>query len=163
MVAQYSMYLTKKAIKGWKYNMFAKEAEQKYILMNEAFAAGDKDLLKMVVTDPMFASMNAQLKNMTRKGQFVWQSHGSAEPPRSLNLTYAKALMEHNVEHKVVQITVRVNVKQSAAIYQGSKLVGGNPDDIKSIAEYIVLEKWLTRDVEDDWKIAGKINPPASQ
>ncbi|KAJ3054601.1 hypothetical protein HK097_001329 [Rhizophlyctis rosea] len=90
-----------------------------------------------------------------------WQSHGRASPPQTVNLTAAKIMMDKTTDHEIVQVTVRVNLKQSVAIYKGGKLIGGNPNEPQDIEEFIVLEKWPTRDVYEDWKIAARLTRKA--
>lgn len=52
-------------------------------------------------------------------------------------------------------------MKQSVALYDKSnKLVGGNPNNVQNVTEYVVMERWLGKeDAEEEWKIAGKITP----
>eukprot|EP00842_Homolaphlyctis_polyrhiza_P001752 jgi/Hompol1/2578/HPOL_006083-RA len=158
-----SVYQVRTAIKGWKPKAFGLEAERKYIEMNKAFAKCDRSELAMHVTDGMMAKLSPEMKSMQKLGDCVWESHGSVSRPKVVHLATAKVSMDTG-EQRLTQITVRVEVKQSMAIYRDGKLIGGNPDDRKDVVEYIVLEKWLDgRWADIDWKIAGKVNPSPSQ
>ncbi|KAH6562351.1 hypothetical protein BASA50_006564 [Batrachochytrium salamandrivorans] len=119
--------------------------------------SGDRLELSKYVTNGLMTTLNPEMKAMKRLGTFVWSTHGTESRPRVLHLATAK-VGTGDGELRLVQITVRVNVKQSMATYKGNTLVGGDPDNQMSVVEYIVLEKWLDgRWVSDPWKIAGKI------
>ncbi|KAH6582907.1 hypothetical protein BASA61_008319 [Batrachochytrium salamandrivorans] len=155
--ATWSVYQVKSTIKGWTPRSFATEAENIYISMNRAYASGDRLELSKYVTNGLMTTLNPEMKAMKRLGTFVWSTHGTESRPRVLHLATAK-VGTGDGELRLVQITVRVNVKQSMATYKGNTLVGGDPDNQMSVVEYIVLEKWLDgRWVSDPWKIAGKI------
>ncbi|KAL2919667.1 hypothetical protein HK105_200581 [Polyrhizophydium stewartii] len=170
--ATWSVYQVRTSVKGWKPRPFALEAERMYIEMNKAFARGDRNELAKYVSDGMMAvgpdarslpcpnkglnrdaqKLNPEIKSMQRMGTFEWKAHGSERRPRVLHLATAKVQLE-NQENRLTQVT-------SMAVYNNGTLVGGNPDEHKSIVEYIVLEKWLDgKWGEGGWKIAGKITP----
>ncbi|KAJ3091957.1 39S ribosomal protein L45, mitochondrial [Quaeritorhiza haematococci] len=159
LISLYSISQVKKYTpSGWKPIPFAQDAEEQYIKMNEAFAKGDKERLKTVVTEAMLAKMNPELKALQKAGSYQWQYHGSVERPRVVNTVMAKLQYEPgSPEHKLAQITVRLKTKQSVALYQGSKLVGGDPNAIQEVEEYIVMQRILTKEGEP-WLIAGKIS-----
>nr|KAJ3423125.1 39S ribosomal protein L45, mitochondrial [Polyrhizophydium stewartii] len=147
--ATWSVYQVRTSVKGWKPRPFALEAERMYIEMNKAFARNE---LAKYVSDGMMAKLNPEIKSMQRMGTFEWKAHGSERRPRVLHLATAKVQLE-NQENRLTQVT-------SMAVYNNGTLVGGNPDEHKSIVEYIVLEKWLDgKWGEGGWKIAGKITP----
>jgi predicted lipid-binding transport protein (Tim44 family) len=60
-------------------------------------------------------------------------------------------------ELAVVQATVKVNIKQSLAVYKGGAIVSGDAEKATDVTEFIVLEKRLS-DRDGEWKIAGRIN-----
>ena len=80
---------------------------------------------------------------------------GEEARPQLVHIARAQAELPEGTQ-SLVQATVKVQVKQSLAIYQGDKLVGGDPNKIVSPVEFIVLEKWLDQPA-DTWKIKGKI------
>ncbi|TPX66023.1 hypothetical protein SpCBS45565_g04766 [Spizellomyces sp. 'palustris'] len=150
-------------IKGWKPKPFAYEAQELYTAMNHAFAKGDKDELRSFVTDSMLANLNADMKAASRLGRYEWKSHGQFEHPTTVHIAAVKVQFEKGgPQYHMAQVTVKVSLKQSVALYnKNNVLVGGNPKDIKNVTEYIVIERWLDNpDLDEDWRIAGKINPP---
>ncbi|KAJ3043293.1 39S ribosomal protein L45, mitochondrial [Rhizophlyctis rosea] len=147
----------RKAIKGWKAAKFAPLAEEKYIEFNQAYARADREMLRELVTDGMYATLGRELKHLSGVNM-DWQSHGRVKPPATVNITSAKVMMDKDTEHKIAQVTVRVNLKQTVAVYKDGKLIGGDPKNPQDIEEYIVMEKWLTRDPFEEWKIAARLN-----
>ena len=98
---------------------------------------------------------------MKTLGNVRWSNFGEESRPKVVHLARAQAELPDGTQN-LVQATVKVQVKQSLAIYQGQKLIGGNPENIIAPVEYIVLEKWIDQP-EDTWKIKGKVTPTASQ
>ncbi|KAI8923516.1 hypothetical protein BC831DRAFT_514174 [Entophlyctis helioformis] len=161
--ATWSVYQVRTTVKGWKPGPFGLETQRMYIEMNKAFAKGDKNELSKYVSDGMLAKLNPEIKSMQRLGEYVWEAHGAATRPHVVHLATAKVALE-NGEQRLSQVTVRLDVKQSMAIYKNGKLIGGNPNEHKTIVEYVVMEKWLDgRWAETNWKIAGKIPAPSQQ
>ncbi|RKO85483.1 hypothetical protein BDK51DRAFT_50750 [Blyttiomyces helicus] len=108
----------------------------------------------------MMAKLNPDLKAATKLGKFVWKSHGSIQTPRAVHAVHVKTQIDHGgPEHLVAQVTVKISLRQSMAIFQGTKVIGGDPNKIIDVVEYIVLERWLTKEGQD-WKIAGKLSLP---
>ncbi|KAI8912323.1 hypothetical protein DFJ77DRAFT_511869 [Powellomyces hirtus] len=144
---------------------FARNVQGIYIEMNEAFARGDRKALEELVTDTMLTKLNPDLKAASNLGRYEWKAHGELSRPRILTIAAAKVQMEKGgEEHKLVQITVEVNVKQSVALYdRKNALIGGNPNDIKNITEYIVVQRSIGKEGDErGWQIAGKITAPSS-
>ena len=99
--------------------------------------------------------LRSETKNVKKIGKVRWTFHGQAEQPRVVHVAQAQAQMPEGTE-KLAQAIVQVHLNQSLAIYEGEKVIGGDPDKIHSPVEFIVLEKWLERD-HDGWKIKGKV------
>lgn len=94
---------------------------------------------------------------MKKLGTIEWKSLGQEIRPRLVHVAKAQAEMPDGTQN-LVQATVKVQVKQSLAIYQDGRLVGGDPEKVVAPVEYIVLERWLDQP-NDYWKIKGKIAP----
>ncbi|KAI9101215.1 hypothetical protein DFS34DRAFT_592101 [Phlyctochytrium arcticum] len=150
----------KRLITGWTPAAFAEEAQTLYADMNVAFAKGDKETLSDVVTDSLLAKLMTEMKQTQKLGRVQWKSHGVASPTKMVHMVVGKAQLERNgTEFSVAQATVRINMKQSVAIFdQRGRIVGGDPNVVKDIVEHVVLERWLDRpDVPHVWKIAARL------
>ncbi|KAI9143552.1 Tim44-like domain-containing protein [Paraphysoderma sedebokerense] len=137
---------------------FGPEAEQLYIRMNKVFASGKPQELEPLVTPNMFSNLKNQMKDRGHN-KFVWTYHGASERPRIVNIGAHRAGDEKGDKQHIAQIVVRIKSKQSVAVYnpQG-KLIGGNPEDIKELLEYVVLERYISKE-KSVWRICGKIEP----
>ncbi|KAJ3350517.1 39S ribosomal protein L45, mitochondrial [Kappamyces sp. JEL0680] len=133
-----------------------------YIRMNEAVFSEQADgQLSEVCTEGMIAQLRAETKSVRKLGQIKWTSHGQVSRPRVVHVAQAQAQLPEGLQ-KIAQAIVQIHLSQSLAIYQGTRLVGGDPDKIQAPVEYIVLEKWIERQ-DEDWKIKGKIVPAPSE
>lgn len=149
--------IVKWSLKGWRPRAFALEAQQMYIGMNQAIFSNQKNKLRDYCTDGMIAKISTETKMIKSLGSVKWTNKGEESRPRLIHLARAKAELPEGTQN-LVQATVKVQVKQSLAIYQGNKLVGGDPNKVEAPIEFIVLEKWIDQP-NDIWKIKGKIVP----
>ncbi|KAJ3155217.1 39S ribosomal protein L45, mitochondrial [Geranomyces variabilis] len=154
----YSVYQIRRALPGFKPLGFGREAQELYVRMNEAFARGDRSELRELVTDSMMTGLAADMKQAAKLGRYEWKPHGEFDKPSVLSAAAAKVLFEKGgPEFKLAQVTVRVNLKQSVAFYNSKNvLIGGNPNDVTNVTEYIVVERMLGKPGEN-WRITGKI------
>ncbi|ORX53675.1 Tim44-domain-containing protein, partial [Hesseltinella vesiculosa] len=140
----------------WNSGKFLTEAEEAYKDMNDAFARGDRSLLEEVCLDAMYTNMKNQMK--TRKDmRWAWGYHGEVETPR---IVCVRCLGTGGISKQgfsVGQVTVRMHTKQTMAVYdKKNRLVGGDPNTIHNVLEYVVFQKTIS-DPEDIWRVYGKI------
>ncbi|KAJ3159727.1 39S ribosomal protein L45, mitochondrial [Geranomyces michiganensis] len=156
----YSISQIRSAVPGFKALTFGRTAQEIYVRMNEAFARGDRAELRELVTDSMLTSLASDMKTAAKMGRYEWKSHGEFKKPSVVSSAAAKVNFEKGgPEFKLAQVTVRVNLKQSVAFYNSKNvLIGGNPNEVTDVTEYIVVERMLGKPNET-WRITGKITP----
>ncbi|KAI8822618.1 uncharacterized protein EV422DRAFT_524742 [Fimicolochytrium jonesii] len=160
-------------VSGHKAKDLATLAEQKYILMNEAFASGDEIELSKLVEESMLATLRKEIKAAKEIGGYrTWKAHGNFGKPKTLRIYILQADLGQGRIREIVQATVRVSVKQSIVWndHRGNR-ISGDPNAVNDrITEYIVLQRTLPTADEvqvtgkqsktQGWKIAGKVPAP---
>ncbi|KAL1915394.1 uncharacterized protein VTP21DRAFT_6852 [Calcarisporiella thermophila] len=139
----------------WNPREFTNFAERAYGAMNEAFAKGDKKLLEEICADSMYATLKNSIKHRPA-GTYVWKLHDNIEPPRIVSV---RCLAEGYGRggFSLGQVIVRLHTKQSMAVYDKRRLIGGDPNAPKELLEYIVFQRVIS-DPESTWRIYGKVN-----
>ncbi|KAI8331086.1 hypothetical protein EDC96DRAFT_527699 [Choanephora cucurbitarum] len=143
----------------WNSAKFIAEAQETYKDMNDAFARGDRQVLEEVCLDSMYSSLKNQLKNRNNV-RWEWKHHGDVDSPRivCVRCVGTTGLSKHGFA--VGQVTVRMFTKQSMAVFdKKNKLIGGDPNKIHNVLEYVVFQKTIS-DPEDIWRVYGKVAAP---
>lgn len=103
--------------------------------------------------------MKNQLKTRNNV-RWEWKYHGDVEQPKIVCVRCVGTTGVSKHGFAVGQVTVRMFTKQSMAVYdKKNKLIGGDPNKIHNILEYVVFQKTIS-DPEDIWRIYGKIAAP---
>ncbi|KAI8076839.1 uncharacterized protein BX664DRAFT_287683 [Halteromyces radiatus] len=143
----------------WNSGKFLSIAEETYKDMNDSFARGDREILEEVCLDAMYSSLKNQLKHRNN-ARWEWKYHGEVETPRIVCVRCVGTSGVSKSGFSVGQVTVRMYTKQSMAVYdKKNRLVGGDPNQIHNVLEYVVFQKTIS-DPEDIWRVYGKIAAP---
>ncbi|KAI7883478.1 hypothetical protein K492DRAFT_205438 [Lichtheimia hyalospora FSU 10163] len=143
----------------WNSRKFLEVAEETYKDMNDAFARGDREVLEETCLDSMYSTLKNQIKNRG-SARWEWRYHGEVEAPKivCVRCVGTTGLSKHGFA--VAQATLRMYTKQSMAVYdKKNRLVGGDPNKVHNILEYVVFQKTIS-DPEDMWRVYGKIAAP---
>ncbi|KAG2226093.1 hypothetical protein INT45_011710 [Circinella minor] len=143
----------------WDSRKFVEVAEETYKDMNDAFSRGDRQVLEEVCLDAMYSTLKNQIKNRGNS-RWEWKYHGEVEQPKivCVRCVGTTGLSKHGFS--VAQATLRMNTKQSMAVYdKKNRLIGGDPNKIHNVLEYVVFQKTIS-DPEDIWRVYGKIAAP---
>ncbi|KAL0079887.1 hypothetical protein J3Q64DRAFT_1680207 [Phycomyces blakesleeanus] len=144
----------------WNSAQFLAVAEETYKDMNDAFARGDRTVLEEVCLDSMYSNLKNQLKQRGN-ARWEWKYHGDAEAPKIVCVRCVGTTGMSKHGFAVGQVTVKMVTKQSMAVFdKKNRLIGGDPEKIHTVQEYIVFQKTIS-DPEDIWRIYGKIAPPS--
>ncbi|KAK4514956.1 uncharacterized protein ATC70_002563 [Mucor velutinosus] len=143
----------------WNSRKFLAEAEEAYKDMNDAFARGDRAILEEVCLDAMYSSLKNQLKTRNNV-RWEWRYHGDVEQPKIVCVRCVGTTGVSKHGFAVGQVTVRMFTKQSMAVFdKKNKLIGGDPNKIHNVLEYVVFQKTIS-DPEDIWRVYGKVAAP---
>ncbi|KAI8892989.1 hypothetical protein BC833DRAFT_609897 [Globomyces pollinis-pini] len=137
--------------RSWKPKAFAIDCQTKYISLNKGVASGNLDKLDFIAP-PYLVQLTKQIKSTKKIGDYKWEYHGESESPKLIHISKAMVPIQGEKDKSIYEAVVKVNLKQAVSIKKGSQVIGGDPNNIQSVIEYIVWEKWG----EDPWKIKGK-------
>lgn len=155
ILATWSVRSIKKNLSGWNPKDFAKQSQDAYILMNQAYLGNRKEEVKTFVTPSMMAQLNPSMgiKDM----RYDWKYHGNVDRPKMVHSRIAKTQLEvKGKEHMIAQCTIRTHTNQSLSVFKGGRqLIAGK---VCPVLEYIVMERIITLPGQK-WLIAGKILP----
>ncbi|KAJ1667581.1 hypothetical protein IW140_002161 [Coemansia sp. RSA 1813] len=158
----WSFIMVKYNLNGWKKAKFAKEAEDLYKVMNEAYAQGDLVTIESICMPMLYGKMKADIKR--RQTDFDWEVVQSVSKPKVIKIRCG------NVAPKVSigQVTVRIDQIQRVAPVPRSGGGGGpkrlvhaknaKPRDTH-VVEYLVFQR-LLKDEFSPWLLYKKINVP---
>ncbi|CEG75465.1 hypothetical protein RMATCC62417_10501 [Rhizopus microsporus] len=144
---------------NWNSSRFLTEALETYKDMNDAFARGDREVLEEVCLDSMFSNLKNQIKGRSNV-RWEWKYHGEVEAPKIVCIRCISPTGFSKHGFAIGQVTVKMFTKQSMAVYdKKNKLVGGDPNKVHNILEYIVFQKTISNP-EDIWRVYGKVASP---
>ncbi|KAG1137773.1 hypothetical protein G6F37_010995 [Rhizopus arrhizus] len=149
----------KSQFEKWNSQKFLAEAGETYKDMNDAFARGDRGMLEEVCLDAMYSNLKNQIKGRNNV-RWEWRYHGDVEAPKIVCVRCISSTGMSKHGFAIGQVTVRMFTKQSMAVYdKKNRLVGGDPNKIHNVLEYVVFQKTISN-AEDIWRVYGKVAAP---
>lgn len=108
--------------RGFDLAFFLSAAQDAFILVVEAFASGDKDTLKGLLSDNVFAAFNTALEQREKDG------HSASVEIHAIRKT---EVIEAALEGQIAYITVRFVADETNILRdKDDKVISGNPDYI---------------------------------
>ncbi|CAH1774876.1 unnamed protein product [Owenia fusiformis] len=133
---------------------FAQTAQEMYIEAQNLLQDVEKneDKLHELCSEKAYPEMTYMLEEKT----FRWRFLESVEPPR---VVYVRTQDMMSKENQYAQVTVRMHLKQTLAVYDRfGRRMYGSENIARDMVEYIVFEKHLSN-LYGIWRVHGKIVP----
>ncbi|KAJ3352636.1 hypothetical protein HDU83_007830 [Entophlyctis luteolus] len=144
---------------------FKADAETLYIFLNKALASSDRQLLDRAATVSYASLLAPELKKL-KKNNLVgeWNYKGPIKIS-VVNLVAARAEGDASKGDKAglfIQLTAKVSSRQTYALYDANTrmLVGGDPNKVVDLEEYVVFERKMNDDAVEHARIAAVARRP---
>eukprot|EP01027_Heterolobosea_sp_BB2_P014082 GEZU01020268.1.p1 GENE.GEZU01020268.1~~GEZU01020268.1.p1 ORF type:complete len:307 (+),score=83.03 GEZU01020268.1:72-992(+) len=134
----YMLLSVRKHLPKFNLKQFAKTtATDIYMRLNEYFAKGDKSDLRNLVTESAYSKFKSALRGRDPDENHEWKLREII----SSEVVHGMIIQMQGIS-PFVQITVRIESDQSYAVYNhNGKLIRGDPDAVKRVVDFIVLER----------------------
>jgi large subunit ribosomal protein L45 len=162
----YTLAKCKKLVPGWELTSFKREALALHSQVCAALAAGDRGVLRQLLTPSEYAAAKRQLKAREEGGWATvdWSLAPPLPTPADAECVHARLAMANAKDERAgfAQVTVRVRCAAAFAARdaRGRVVAGGGPP--APVQDVWVMERYLGGGGAARWRVAARLDvPPA--